>query len=276
MIERFSEDIDLQLKKKIISDGQKKNFIKNIEKKLTEKMNYLENNERESKSGNIRKWIYTIKVDTFYDILLSILFKGSEKMPKKPFVISIASLSGGGKSTIVNILKEQLINSTVIYFDDYGDDVYLNSDINDWSKKGNDYNEWNVSAVAADLQRLLNDSYNYIILDYPFGDMNDCVGKYIDLTVFVDTPLDVALARRIIRDYTSRSQESNFGFADVEEVSLAAIDKELRYYLSYSRPTYARMAEILKLTSAVIVDGMRSPAEIVDKIIEKIYHTMIK
>jgi uridine kinase len=82
------------------------------------------------------------------------------------------------------------------------------------------------------------------------------------LTVFIDVPLDVALARRMIRDYTGRSKESDFGLADVEEVSLAALDKELRFYLTRSRPTYARMPEIHKPVSDLIVDGTKSPEEI--------------
>jgi uridine kinase len=147
---------------------------------------------------------------------------------RKPFVISVAAISGGGKTTVVTALKKRLANCAVIYWDDYGDEVDLDCDINEWAANGHDYNEWNTAHVADDIVRLLNEPYDYIILDYPFGYMNERVGKYIDLTVFIDTPLDVALARRIIRDYTSRSQENDFGLADVEELSLVGLDKELR------------------------------------------------
>jgi len=78
----------------------------------------------------------------------------------------------------------------------------------------------------------------------------------------------VALARRIIRDYTSRSQESDFGLADIEELSLAGLDKELRWYLTHSRPTYAKMPEMHKPVSDLVVDGTKTPEEIVGKIIE--------
>jgi uridine kinase len=117
---------------------------------------------------------------------------------------------------------------------------------------------------------LLNEPFDYIILDYPFGYLNECVGKYIDLTIFVDTPLDVALARRIIRDYTSRSQESSFGLADIEELSLAGLDKELRWYLTRSRPAYAKMPEMHKPVSDLVVDGTKTPDEIVEEVINSI------
>ena len=187
---------------------------------------------------------------------------------KKPFIISVAAGSGGGKTTVVTALKERLANSAVIYWDDYGDEVDPARDINEWAADGFDCNEWNTQPVAADIERLLNKSFDYIILDYPFGYLNDCVGKYINMTVFVDTPLDVALARRIIRDYTSRSQENDFGLADVEELSFAGLDGELRWYLTQSRPTYAKMSEMHKPVSDLIVDGTKTPEEIAGEIIK--------
>lgn len=181
----------------------------------------------------------------------------------KPFVISVAAQSGGGKTTIVTTLKQRLDNSAVLFWDDYGDEVDPDCDINDVQ----DYNEWNTKPLAIDIERLLSESYDYIILDYPFGYLNECVGKYINLTVFIDTPLDVALARRIRRDYTNRSQESDFGLADVEELSLAGLDEELEWYLTRSRPTYAGFNEAHKAVSDLIVDGTKSPDEIVEIII---------
>ena len=187
---------------------------------------------------------------------------------KRPYVISVAALSGGGKTTIVGALTKRLNNSAVIYFDDYGDAVDIDRDINGWSADGNDYNEWHTEPIAADIKRLLNEPYDYIILEYPFGYLNHCVGKYIDVSVFIDTPLDIALARRIMRDYTDRSKESNFGLADVDEVSLIAIDKELRFYMAHSRPTYVRAIETQRPAADLVVDGTKSPEEIVEMIIE--------
>lgn len=52
---------------------------------------------------------------------------------KRSFVISISGLSGSGKTAVTNALRSQLANTAVINFDDYGDSVYLDRDINDWS-----------------------------------------------------------------------------------------------------------------------------------------------
>lgn len=70
MIERFSEDIDLQLINFIGSNGQKKILMKKIEKALTLELTYLENHQRENKKGNIRKTVYSYdkvsKKDDFF------------------------------------------------------------------------------------------------------------------------------------------------------------------------------------------------------------------
>ncbi|MEN6315320.1 MAG: GNAT family N-acetyltransferase [Clostridiaceae bacterium] len=186
---------------------------------------------------------------------------------KKPFVISISGLSGSGKTAVTNVLRARLANAAVISFDDYGEHVYHDRDINEWSADSND-DEWHTEPIAADVERLLSEPLDYIILDYPFGYGNRLVRQYINLVVFVDAPLDVALARRIVRDYTSREENTNV--ADVEEVSLAALDKELRFYLAHSRSTYARMPEMQKPKSDLVVDGTKMPEEIADEILAHI------
>ena len=57
-INRFSEDIDLQLINSDLGDNQKKKLLKNIEETITEGMIYIPNHVRESKRGKIRKTIY--------------------------------------------------------------------------------------------------------------------------------------------------------------------------------------------------------------------------
>lgn len=191
--------------------------------------------------------------------IFNMIKTGNSKM-KKPYVISISSVSGGGKTTVSNALKEELTNAAIISFDNY-DDVYLDKDINEWSANGNDENEWHIEPIVKDLEKTLALHYDYIIIDYPFGRNNDEIGKYINLAVFIDTPLDIALARRTIRDFTSRGEHKH-----KIEVSVKAIEKELRSYLEISRPTYARMAETQIPYSDLVVDGTKTVEDILREI----------
>ncbi|MBC5638745.1 hypothetical protein H8S33_18405 [Ornithinibacillus sp. BX22] len=79
----------------------------------------------------------------------------------------------------------------------------------------------------------------------------------IDLAVNIDTPLDIAMARRVVRDYNNRSKES--------------ILNEMENYLSRGRRGYLEMIQSIKPCSDFIVDGTLPPSIIVDKI----YHNII-
>jgi uridine kinase len=184
-------------------------------------------------------------------------------MHTKPMVISVSAISGGGKTTVISALSSRLANSAVLSFDDYEEDAYLERDINEWSADGNDYNEWHVQAIAEDIEKLLTTEIEYILLDYPFGRCNDCVGRYIDVGIFIDTPLDMALARRTLRDYANHNSNT----LRMEE-RLSAIVSELKFYMETSRPTYARMAEVLIPRCDLVIDGLKTPEQIVDEIVE--------
>jgi uridine kinase len=184
---------------------------------------------------------------------------------KKPFVISVSGISGSGKTTIAHALNKRLNSSAIICFDDYGDSVYLDRNINEWSMNSENADEWHLEPIVVDIERLLKTSLDYIILDYPFGYENQFVAQYIDFTVFVDIPFDVALARRIIRDYTKRDESGSV--ADVKEVSLEGLESELQFYLTCSRLTYIRMPEKQKSNTDLVVDGTKTPEEIAKSII---------
>ena len=53
---------------------------------------------------------------------------------RKPLVIAIAAVSGGGKTTIVNHLTKILHNSKALFFDEYEFDCP--DDICDWVERG--------------------------------------------------------------------------------------------------------------------------------------------
>lgn len=175
---------------------------------------------------------------------------------RKPIVIAIAAVSGGGKTTAVNELKKILPLSKAIYFDDY-DFEESPDDFFQWVQSGADYNAWNIETLANDIKQLLSQpNFNYLLLDYPFAYKNDKVAPYIDYAIYIDTPLDIAMARRILRD--TIDQPSNL------------LEDDLKYYLSRGRAAYLEMIKTIKPNSDFIVDGSLSLDNIVDHIIKQI------
>lgn len=173
-----------------------------------------------------------------------------------PFVIAIAGVSGSGKTAVTNQLQLKLNHSKGLYFDDYNFEGP--NDIIQWVENGSDYDKWNLEPFLIDLKKLYEDDPDYIILDFPFAYKHSEMRSFIDLAVFIDTPLDIALVRRLKRDFATSS---------VEE-ALTEMDN----YVSRGRKGYIEMLATIKPNSDIVIDGSQSISEITDKIIAKIYN----
>ncbi|WP_342559938.1 hypothetical protein NSQ95_15840 [Psychrobacillus sp. FSL W7-1457] len=166
---------------------------------------------------------------------------------KRPFVISVAAVSGGGKTTVVKQLIKALHNSKALYFDDY--ELGGPHNFREWIIRGANYDEWDIAPFKKDLINLIEEPLEYIVLDCPFAKMHKAGSVYIDMTVFIDTPLDIAMARRVLRDFQGKSGEE--------------IIKDMENYNAGGRAGYLEMLKTIMPNSDLVVDGTLSVAEIV-------------
>lgn len=179
---------------------------------------------------------------------------------KKPFVISVSSISGGGKTALSAALHESLPNSSLFHFDDFDDSNIYPSDFYDWCQRGGDVEEFDCpgmqTAVNAEIR---SGRTKLIILDFPFGRHHSCFRDVIDFAVFVDTPLDIAMARRILRDYTINTNEPP------EEI-LNRLRTDMSNYLAQARYPYLN-AYKYKDHSDLVLDGKRSLDDLKNNVI---------
>ena len=168
-----------------------------------------------------------------------ISLKGSESMK----IIAVSAVTAGGKTTAVNAVKEKLPRCTSLHFDDYSFEGEVD-DFHQWVLDGTDYNVWNLSPLKADIENIISSGeYDYLLLDYPFAYRNDLIRDYIDCAVFIDTPLDIAMARRILRDMNNASADE--------------IREEMNIYLNYARIAYVQMLKDIKPSSDYVIDGVQ-------------------
>lgn len=171
-------------------------------------------------------------------------------------IIAVAAVTAGGKTTVVNELKKQLQNSQSLHFDDYTfagevDNFYQ------WILDGANYNVWNLKPLEEDILKIKAAGiYDYLILDYPFAYCHDTIKPYIDTAFFIDTPLDISLARRILRDMSDATADD--------------IRNDLEIYLKYARISYIQMQKDILPSSDYVIDGTHSVDEIANEIIAKI------
>ena len=158
-------------------------------------------------------------------------------------IIAVSAVTAGGKTTAVNAVKEKLPRCTSLHFDDYSFEGEVD-DFHQWVLDGTDYNVWNLSPLKADIENIISSGeYDYLLLDYPFAYRNDLIRDYIDCAVFIDTPLDIAMARRILRDMNNASADE--------------IRDEMKTYLKDARIAYVQMLKDIKPSSDYVIDGVQ-------------------
>ena len=200
-----------------------------------------------------------------------------EQMKKSDiFVTGISSPSGGGKTAVAMRVSELLPDAVTIFFDDYEPDTVHPASFRRWLEECANYNDWKSPKLKDDLTKLKAgqsivspvdgrtiNPRKYVIFDSPLGYAHAETGGLIDLMVFIDTPLDVAMARRLLRDYSSTS-------VDNSSTSIGRLTAELIAYLDYGRQAYLEMDGQIKPTCDLLLDGCSAVDDLAEEVVRAI------
>jgi len=186
------------------------------------------------------------------------------------FIIGISAVSGGGKTAVTRRLTEDLSDAVALHFDDYDDTNVHPDSYAVWFDSGADYDAFETPVFTSHLKALkasrsvlypvgdvILSPARYVVADAPLGRAHTDSGRHIDFMVFVDTPLDIAMARRTLRDIEHETYRS-------AEETVEYVKDEMAGYLRQARPIYEFGQSEMRSCSDLVVDGTLSIDDIVE------------
>lgn len=170
-----------------------------------------------------------------------------------PFVLAVSGPPGSGKTTLSRALSERLGGAPVLSYDAYEEiTAWPPERVADWLRSGAALDAVPVPGLAEDLARLRRGEpvpdrerggtlrlsrrggRPVIVLDTLLGRAHPATGEQIDHLVWLDLPLDVALARKL-RSFTGAARRD----PGAAPALLESLDAYLGRYDSLLHPAYA-------------------------------------
>lgn len=171
----------------------------------------------------------------------------------KPLVVAISGNMGAGKTTLSRGLAQHY-NATYLGWDDFDGISTWPEDYIQWFENGRDYTAWDYPNLVSVLQTLkseqpiqhpvLNNALNptpLIIFDAPLGRSHTQTAAYIDFSFHISVPLDISLARWLIRNFKNNNKSKD------------QLIEELEFYLTKSRPLF--FDDDLKRSADYVLNG---------------------
>jgi hypothetical protein len=200
------------------------------------------------------------------------------------FVIAVSSVSGGGKTTLVKKTAE-LLNGALLLFDEYKTVSHYPKDVRKWLDDGADANEWKTPQFARDVAalrrgesvtsprdgRIVHPS-EYVVIEEPMGRGRAEMAPHIDFVALLDTPLEIALCRGIMRDAGHWLVDDPEGATKEQLVkSQKGLWDYLRGYLGFylhaGRELYIAVQEHARATSDLVLDGQLPADELARQLV---------
>lgn len=190
-------------------------------------------------------------------------------MSSKPLVLALSGLPGAGKSTIASLLTRRHAGARLVSFDKYQSLTRLSqTQIRDWFARGANPDEVDHSEIVAELGRATGDEAGLplcrlVLFETPFGRMHRATGAFIDLLVWIDAPLDLALSRAMLA-VTRNAQR-----VTAPDAAREFINWQIQYLSFYPtvRAMYLAQCENVARDADLWIDGSGPPeaaVEIID------------
>jgi len=196
-------------------------------------------------------------------------------------IIAIAAPIGGGKTSLVTAIAKRLGDAGLLFHDHYetatGEPV---ENLVQWLEDGADFNAFSLPGLAEDLERLKQGKAvvdpssdqeirpgKYTVFEMPLGRAHSASAKFIDLLLWIDVPLDIALARKI-GEFTGDILKGEKPEALRDR--LLWIDQYLEGYLAVVRDVLTVQGNKVGKDADVVIDGQQALADMTEEAVKEI------
>jgi uridine kinase len=195
---------------------------------------------------------------------------------KVSYVVAVSGMSGAGKTSVVRRMVELLGNAVALHFDDYISVSVYPSDLRQWLDEGADVEIWRTPRLADDIRALragnavtlpetgaVVEPADVLVLEEPFGKMRSEMAGLIDLTLHIDVPLDVMLARRLLRRLSEEREQ-------LGERLLDQLQADLDRHIASGRLLEARGAVAARDAADVVLEGTNTIDDLARAAVEEV------
>lgn len=199
-----------------------------------------------------------------------------DSTPGRSYVVAVTGTPGGGKSTLARAVTAGLGDAVALHFDRYEgqSDNTGPRDVQAWLRGNAHPDAWQRPRFVADLRRLrqgeaIADPRDdnpkgpaaCVVVDGPFGRVWRPISGLIDFVVCIDLPLEIALARRVLRTVEA--------IKDGEQLR-DDLRQGMTHYLNGGRESYARVLALVRAESELVLDGTKGPEQLADEALRAI------
>ena len=195
------------------------------------------------------------------------------------WVIAICGTMGSGKSTLAEHAASALPDCAVVFEDDHNRMTERSLvDIEAWFSRGGPVDEFDLSDVIAQLTKLCPDklpnsvsnaasAHRIVLLETHFGRLHSGLRPWIDFQVWINTPADIAVARKVVQ-LSQQMTQQNPPVPDSD--GLRWIEKFCSGYLTTTRKLFNLQRQQVGALSDVTIDGEGSPWDVCGRFLENL------